>query len=476
MAVVAARLTDEAFTLRICVDWARRMGIHLDLARIAVRTVSDGGFAGRGIYATQPTEPGEFFAIIPQSATLQAPDLTLSTRRYFADLVTNAPAPMAMPTSSAFLSDLDAAAAGTADTTLKADIMEERDMAEAFGRGFQLVARGADTPMDDLPVVGLLDVTKPSVHPPSSLDGAHSFWRASLPPLTSEERDWWLLSLVVALERRRGLASQWWPYLRHALPQECLMDVSLCFQHQLTLLARGRLPSPETSMKPPSRNESPLIVPLSPKGFTEMRAKVQRLESIRNGYAWRFAALFNVNLASVARGRGYSGVQPTLLRPSDLRWAMDMVTSRANNFSFFQSTDRPRPYGFSPEPIPGATSTLCPFFDLLNHSMDMNVIVADVKLGDPTAADDGQQQQQPPGVPQQTPTEERPAGEEWTRVGPSARQAGLIIGSLGKLKAGEELCYVYNAPVVRNTDTGTREVDVAGAIARWGFLPPPPLT
>ena len=85
----ATRLSDDAFATRICVDWARRMGIFFDLDRVAVRTTTtDGGFAGRGIFATQPSEPGDFFAMVPSTATLQAVDLFHSERRYFADLAT----------------------------------------------------------------------------------------------------------------------------------------------------------------------------------------------------------------------------------------------------------------------------------------------------------------------------------------------------------------------------------------------------
>jgi hypothetical protein len=459
-----SRLSDASFTARICCDWARRMGIHFDLNCLAVRTVADEGFTGRGVFLARPAEPGEVFAIIPESATLRAPDLGLSTRRYFADLATVPAPPLAPPTTSTYLCDSDAMGSGLAGVTMKAESQAEAAMAEAFGRGFQVVARGADSPLDDLPVVGLLDTTQPTVTSPETVGPHDSFLKTSLPPLTSEERDWWQLAMVLALERRRGTASPWLDYLQYALPQSYMMDVSACLQRQMPLLMKGRMPSPETTMKPPSRNESPLIAPLTPKDFTAMRQQVFLMEQTRNGYAWRFAALFNRNLQSVAASRAYTSLErPTLLRPSDLRWAMDMVTSRANNFSFFQCTDRPRPYGLSPDPVPGTASTLCPFFDLLNHSAEMNVLVADVRLGshsETSAQDDGAIHN---------------PDDLWTKPQPLST-AGLVIGSLGKIAAGEELCYVYNAPTKRDESTGHRHVDVAAAIARWGFLPPPPLT
>jgi hypothetical protein len=467
-------LTDAAFTERICVNWAQRMGVYLDLSLVRVETASD-GFAGRGVYLNADVKAGEFFAMIPQNATLRASDLGLSTRRYFADLATNPPPAVPMSPAAALLSSVDANGDGVGGMTLRADSMEERDMAEAFGRGFQVVARGADSPFEDLPIVGLLDVTQPALEVPCDAESGSldAFKAQSLPPLTSEERDWWQLAMVVAFERRRGAASAWHDYLRFALPQGCLMSVANAFEHQLTLLMQGRLPSPETTMKPPSRNESPQIAPLSPADFSRVRNRVLELERVRSGYAWRFAALFNRNMDMVARSRGYGGLKPTALRPSDLRWAMDVVTSRANNFSFFQSTDRPRPYGVSPDPIPGAESTLCPFFDLLNHSMDMNVLVADVSLGVPPPQPASERDD---GNPAEAPA--RRDADDWTGSDQrqASAQAALTIGALKDMAAGDELCYVYNAPVKRNETTGVREVDVAAAIARWGFLPPPPLT
>mmetsp|Transcript_53683 Transcript_53683/g.165135 ORF Transcript_53683/g.165135 Transcript_53683/m.165135 type:complete len:472 (-) Transcript_53683:38-1453(-) len=465
-----AGISDAAFTERVCVGWAQRMGIFIDLDLVRVQTITaDGGFAGRGVFVNRDVKAGEFFAMIPQTATLRASDLGLSTRRYFADLATAPPPAIQVPDTVGVLRSLDRrGAAAPGGVTLRADAMEERDMAEAFGRGFQVIARGADSPFEDLPVVGLLDVTQPAVSAPELPEGTAAaesvprFRRQALPPLSSEERDWWQLAMVLALERRRGAASPWHDYIRFALPQGCLMDVAKAFEHQLPLLMKGRLPSPETTMKPPSRNESPLIAPLSPADFAAVRKRVWELEMIRSGYAWRFAAMFNRNLDVVARSRGYQGLEPTALRPSDLRWAMDVVTSRANNFSFYQSTERPRPYGVSPDPIPGAESTLCPVFDLLNHSMAMNVLIADVRIGAP-----------PPPSDAEGPT--RPEGDDWTGAAQQST-AALTVGALRDLEADEELCYVYNAPVKRNEATGIREVDVAGAIARWGFLPPPPLT
>jgi hypothetical protein len=454
-------LTDEAFTTRICVAWANRMGVYFDTTAVQVRRNTE--FAGRGIFAKKKIAAGDLLAMIPAAATLRSIDLFATRHTLFRDVVTvSAPAiPTERRGAVAVLSTVDSWGAGLANpgdptpVLLKSSFAEEADMASAFGRGFQVIARGCERTCDDLPQAGLLDSTRPTVvFPQDGRDEQYAHLKNTpLPPLSAEEREWWQLAMVLALHRRRGSRSDWRDYIDAALPATHMMDVTQCFQHQISLLSRGRLPSPSTSMKPPSRNESPLITPLTPPLFTKLRADVNTLESIRNGYAWRLAALFNANLNAVVGGAqpmttctAPASRKATYLRPSELRWSMDVVTSRANNFSFVNCTDRPRPYGVTEEPVPGACATLCPFFDLLNHSQSMNVLVADVAMG-------------------------ASASQEADEA-----NGGLVLAALNDVAEGEELTYIYNAPTRRDETTGYRLVDVAGCIGRWGFLPEPPLT
>ena len=84
----------------------------------------------------------------------------------------------------------------------------------------------------------------------------------------------------------------------------------------------------------------------------------------------------------------------------------------------------------------------------------MNVIVADIAMErDPNAA---------PVLPSAHETDDA--------------NGCLVLGALYPVKAGEELTYVYNAPTTRDDTTGYRTVNVAACVARWGFLPEPPLT
>lgn len=399
---------DAAVDEAVMGTWAAAAGVTVNRDLVELRTVADGAFAGRGLFTKRDTGPGDIFAVVPERATMRPGDLFKAQGVYFG-LVD----PSAADAGSRMLPEYETGA-----------------LAAAFARAFHAICKGGDAASwpDELPLGALLDPTKID-----ELRGDRK--EHPLPALDDEVRRWWELALVIAFEDRLGQASVFHDYIRYALPATPI-DITAAMVRQLPLLSKPPPPplgAHQREQLPPEQR-LPVIQPLTPAGFTECRQRALLDFARRDEMARRIANVVNANLA-LAAGRKRTVVP---LRPERLRWAFDVVSSRANNFSF-KSTPQPRPYGLTPDAIPGAEATLCPMFDLMNHAPATNVLVADC-------------------LTQQSAAETGPA---------------IIIGSIVPMPQGTELCYMYNAPCVPGAD-GAPVVDVAGCLIRWGFVPPPP--
>jgi hypothetical protein len=139
-----------------------------------------------------------------------------------------------------------------------------------------------------------------------------------------------------------------------------------------------------------------------------------------------------------------------LVTPQDILWSYEMVSSRANNFSFKRCSPELRPYGLYPTPIFGQEPTLCSVFDMMNHIKETNVLVADTLIHNGNTDNSEQDQND----------QESNSASSLAPLRQDSFTPSIVLGALRPIKQGEEIGYAYHATP-----------DVASNFARWGFSP-----
>ena len=136
-------------------------------------------------------------------------------------------------------------------------------------------------------------------------------------------------------------------------------------------------------------------------------------------------------------------------------WAYEMVTSRANNFSFVKTSTELRPYGFYPTPIIGQQPTMCPIFDMMNHIRETNVLVADTLINNGGGSEKNNESEGDHEIASPPPCNDGLSMLEMDNFTPS-----IVLGAMRPIKKGEEIGYSYYATP-----------DIAMSLTRWGFSP-----
>ena len=243
----------------------------------------------------------------------------------------------------------------------------------------------------------------------SSLDTA-----AQSRQMSEEEKRWWGLTLAVCQEVHKGTDSRFSGYLSHCLPKKSPIDAQQIFLDYSA--------------------EPGVDIQRLASFLTKLDDEVNEMTSLCQAHA----------------GTVFSGEGSGVPAKAAVRWAYDMVRSRANNFSFDGSTAKLRPYGlYDAPPPPGALPTMCPYFDMMNHKPMTNVLVADVVV------------------------------EGDAKEGSGSSDSCLVIGALVPLPVNTQLCYCYNAPrlpeVPGSSSPGKLPpIDKEQCLVRWGFLPQQP--
>lgn len=188
-----------------------------------------------------------------------------------------------------------------------------------------------------------------------------------------DDAEYWLLALMLAIERRKGASSKYYAYLKY-----CLAPLS----------ASSIASVPDGCLRPGNVERPSYLSRCAAEIFPTISSPTEKLAILRGvvlSELQRQSSMSKLIIDAVRGSTLCSTREHAELRsvaPSDLAWGYLRGRSRAHTFSSSATTFSPRWYPLSPSAIAAGDrryfcTSLPPFFDLVNHG-ETNVEFVDV--------------------------------------------------------------------------------------------------